>query len=209
MASSSHATPNRRILVIGWYGTETVGDKAILAGIAQDYLRRFPNVQFTIASIFPFITQQTLQELRIEAKLISTYSPQFLLACASSDEVVMGGGPLMDMDALSIPLWGFFVARVFRKKRVIFGCGLGPLKQSQYIEVVKRILRLADDIYLRDSNSVTLARQFVPDKDYKQINDPAKDYLVSLLPAPPPSDHQRRVCAFSTRLASKLCNEFE
>jgi len=185
-----------KILIIGWYGTETVGDKAILAGIIQDYHRRFPSFQLTIASIYPFITRQTLQELRIEAKIIPTYSPKFPLACASADEVVMGGGPLMDMDALSIPLWGFFVARIFGKRRVIFGCGLGPLKQPQYIEAVKRILRLADEVYLRDSASVALAQQFAPGKDYKQIDDPAKDYLVSLPPASPSSDHPRRVALF-------------
>ena len=51
------------VFIVGWYGTETTGDKAILGGIIIDYQKKYKNLDFVIASLEPFITEQTLKEL--------------------------------------------------------------------------------------------------------------------------------------------------
>lgn len=168
------------ILIVGWYGTETVGDKAILAGIILEYQKAHPDATFTIASIHPPITQRTLKELQIEARIVATYSFAFVKQCATSDYVVMGGGPLMDMESLAIPLWAFIIARAFGKKRIVYGCGIGPLKQPRYIKAVTRILRLATDVKLRDSGSVAFAKSLVDRPNYALSGDPSLTYLHSI-----------------------------
>ena len=98
-------------MITGWYGTETVGDKAILGSVIQYYKNLYKDCSLIISSIYPFITKRTIKELNVEAEIVATNSYDFLIKCASSDEIVMGGGPLMSIDALSIPLWAFKVGK--------------------------------------------------------------------------------------------------
>lgn len=169
----------KHVFIVGWYGTETVGDKAILGGILECYRRQTSAVRFSISSLYPFVTRQTLKELGEDADIVRVHGPRFLLSSALSDEVVMGGGPLMDMDALSIPLWAFAIARLFGRRRVVWGCGLGPLTQPRYVEATRRILLLASNVKLRDSHSVAWAAQLTGRIDIEQIADPAKDFVLS------------------------------
>jgi polysaccharide pyruvyl transferase WcaK-like protein/MoaA/NifB/PqqE/SkfB family radical SAM enzyme len=169
-----------RILIAGWYGTETVGDKAILAGIIQHYQKEVPGCEILVASIKPFLTRRTLEELGISGRVIPVYSRAFVDEAAKSKEIVMGGGPLMDMESMSIPRMVVKLARKFNKKSVIFGCGLGPLRQKKYIEVAKEVLRQADEVKLRDRASVELANEWTGRADIQFVGDPAGHYLESL-----------------------------
>ncbi len=166
------------IFITGWYGTETTGDKAILGGILKEY-QGIPDLKVIVSSMYPFVTEETLQELGIEADIVPTNSLQFAKAAAIADEVIMGGGPLMGMEALAIPLWAFEIAKRFGNKTTIFGCGIGPLDKQLYKEVVGRILTRADSIKLRDSGSVSLAEELSGRKDAVNIGDPAIVYLKS------------------------------
>ena len=54
----------KKAFIVGWYGTETVGDKAILAGIILDLKKKHGNgIQIIVGSLFPYITNHTLLEL--------------------------------------------------------------------------------------------------------------------------------------------------
>ena len=169
----------RKILITGWYGTETVGDKAILGGIIDHYRRRYPDAEFTVSSLYPLITQRTLSELDVNAKIVPVYSPRFLKAAWSSDEVVMGGGPLMDLQELGIILAAFAVAAANGKRRVVYGCGVGPLQDVFCIDAAKRILTLADEITLRDQASVAYAAELSGRRDIRCVGDPAANYVRS------------------------------
>lgn len=171
---------NKKIFITGWYGTETVGDKAILGHILAYYTEKYKNVDFFISSLYPFVTVKTLKELGKKATIIPCYNSDFASYCVSADEVVMGGGPLMDMKVLALPLWAFTLARMFKKKTVVFGCGLGPLEETIYINTVKRILMLADEIKLRDSNSVEFAKILTGRTDIINSCDGAFLYVSKL-----------------------------
>jgi len=142
-------------LIIGWYGTETAGDKAILWNIIKRLKNSNPETHITIASIYPFVTERTLHELAIEnIKIIKTYSSQYLEACKTADAVIMGGGPLMDMDPLGFVLQGFLTARKNDIPTLIEGCGIGPIVKNKYKTAVKEIIRLSSEIKVRDKASL-------------------------------------------------------
>lgn len=170
-----------RIFILGWYGTETVGDKAILGGIVDYYQTQIKgNIEFVIGSLHPFVTKRTCIELNIEATVISTKTFDLLSYAKSSDLIVMGGGPLMDLNVLYVPLLGFKVAKTYRKKTVVFGCGLGPLKHEKFKKAVIAILGLTDEIKLRDKGSVEMARSLGIDKKIILSGDPAKGFVSNI-----------------------------
>jgi MoaA/NifB/PqqE/SkfB family radical SAM enzyme/polysaccharide pyruvyl transferase WcaK-like protein len=168
-----------QVLIVGWYGTETVGDKAILGGIVDELNAQYQNnFQLIIASIYPFITVRTCKELNLNAQVIESYTSDLIAYAKGSDVVIMGGGPLMDLDDLAVPLRAFQYAKKSGNKTIIYGCGLGPLTKSKYIKTVKQILDLADEIKLRDKNSIDIARSsFGVNKEVTLSGDPAKIYL--------------------------------
>ena len=168
----------KSIFITGWYGTETVGDKAILGGIVEYYKQQFRDkFKLSISSIYPLVTRKTIEELGILAEVIPYYSRKYIETAASYDVTVMGGGPLMEMNALAIPLNAFRIAKRHKKERVIFGCGIGPLYNQYFIKKVKKILRLATSIKLRDTASANIAKEFSPNQSIEMIGDPAKAYL--------------------------------
>ena len=167
-----------RVFIVGWYGTETVGDKAILGGIVDYYTNKYNNeVEFVIGSLFPFVSEKTCEELDIDAKVVSTQSVDLLRYSKSSDEVVMGGGPLMDLSVLYVPLLAFRIGKYFGAITTIFGCGIGPLKKKKYKNTVIDIFKFADEVKLRDKKSLTWYESLKFKTKGILIGDPAKDYI--------------------------------
>ena len=97
------------ITIIGWYGTETIGDRAILAGIIRVMSEVFPSYSIRLGSLYPFYTERTLHE---DQGFYNEVSLNKLLSIAifdskdpvqlrnnikHSDLLVVGGGPLMDL----------------------------------------------------------------------------------------------------------------
>lgn len=165
----------RYILIVGWYGTETVGDKAILGTIVNDYARQGYNI--VIASIYPFITQRTLLELHLDAVIIKSESMDLIRYAKYAEKVVMGGGPLMDLYDLKYPLISFRMSHKYHHENVIYGCGIGPVKSRYYADEIYRILALSDRVTLRDSDSVRLFKAKFPEKAVEQVEDPAIGFI--------------------------------
>jgi len=168
----------KNILIIGWYGTETAGDKAILSAIISKYKEKNPKVKISIASLYPFITERTLDELNEkEICILKTYSDEYLKACQFTDAVIMGGGPLMGMEPLGFVLTAFSEARNANKLCIIEGCGIGPLVKEEHIQAVKEILRLSTQIKVRDKNSLSWVIKNTGRFDAKYTNDPAVNFV--------------------------------
>ena len=178
----AHGSEKKQILITGWYGTETVGDKAILGGIEYELREKYgEDIEIVITSLYPIITEHTVKELNINAKIIDVYSEDFVSYAKGSDLVMIGGGPLMDLDELALPLIAFKLAKSENHKTIIYGSGLGPLTKPKFIKATGEILKLADEIQLRDEKSVKIAKEWTNGK--KEIScsgDPAKKYLELL-----------------------------
>ena len=170
-----------RLFIVGWYGTETVGDKAILGGVIEYYKNKYSDrLELILGSLYPFITERTCKELKIKAKVVSTKTIELLRYAKSSDEIVMGGGPLMDLSDLYVPYLGFKVAKKYGNKTTVFGCGIGPLKSNKYTKTVKNILKLADEVKLRDKTSIALYNSYGFKTEAEFYGDPAKGFIENI-----------------------------
>ncbi|WP_068472668.1 polysaccharide pyruvyl transferase family protein [Saccharicrinis aurantiacus] len=168
---------NTKVFIVGWYGTETVGDKAILGSIIEDYKVKYNDVEFIIGSLFPYVTNRTMKELGVNAKVVNTQNYDLIKYSVLCDEIVMGGGPLMDLHFLYVPQVAFSIGKKYGKKTVVYGCGLGPLNSQKHIATVKSIFSNASLIKLRDYNSIKFANSWgFNNVDYS--GDPAKDYIL-------------------------------
>lgn len=116
-----------KILVLGWYGTETVGDRAILAGLFSFFNKSFSHFEIQLGSLYPFFTERTLLEdygfynvaikKNLEVSIFDSTKPKELdKAIAKSDLILMGGGPLMDLSQLYMIEYAFKRAKTCDKK---------------------------------------------------------------------------------------------
>lgn len=154
----SRSCKNKRILLYGWYGTETLGDKLILLGILKKLVvKRQPIV---ICSINPNYTKTTLNELtdlalEDDAKLIQKHvkvaPEQQLIFLREGDTLVFGGGPLMDDPRLLFWVMVNWLAKLRNCKRIIWGCGIGPLRIKICSSLVRILMKMQSSIVLRPS----------------------------------------------------------
>ncbi len=172
-------------IILGWYGTETLGDRAILDGIL--YLLSKSKLEVndvTLASLYPFFTQRTMLEdenfyknnsgirsITIVDELDRAKTKSLIL---KQDIVVMGGGPVMGIGQLSLISEYFSFAKKKNITTILFGVGLGPLASNYYVHEAEILLRNSDYIWFRDHSSGELAQKLYGSKFHFQcIGDPA------------------------------------
>ncbi len=156
------------LTVIGWYGTETIGDRAILAGLLHLFsLSESDDITLNYGSLFPLFTERTLLEdidfykditnnhLK-EVKIFYSLSVKELKKnIKNSDLLFIGGGPMMDLPQMYMLKYAFQIARKRGVKTAVLGCGWGPLKEKKYIDIASYLISSADVSILRDLVSVT------------------------------------------------------
>ena len=187
-----------KITVIGWYGTETVGDRAILAGLISFFYKAFNDFELNIGSLYPFFTDRTISEdyalwKKIVAKdfKISLFNSKKIKelneAITSSDFVIMGGGPLMHLEELSMIEYAFKKAKKLKKKTALLGCGVGPIfHHKRFRKYLLNIYKYSDLTILRDKQSkinlIEIANEFKVsiNKDSIYVSyDPAVECAIS------------------------------
>lgn len=171
------------ITIIGWYGTETIGDRAILAGLISFFSKSYETFEIKLGSLYPFFSERTLNEDYSFYKKITTKdikidifnskdSYALTSAIKESDLVVMGGGPLMDLDELFMVEYAFKKAKKLGKKTALLGCGVGPLFNKKYRKSVLNISQSSDITILRDKKSIDNLEEIY--KEYNVFLDSAK-----------------------------------
>jgi polysaccharide pyruvyl transferase WcaK-like protein len=184
LASSSEAaisSPTRwkHVLITGWYGTETNGDKAILGELLHFVRYCSPDCCITITSLCKRISIQTNHELHCThyVDLIDLDKASSKYVIKKYDAVIIGGGPLMESDAMENLFLIFNEANRLNKARIIFGCGIGPIHSGKIRSITKRLVELATAGFLRDEESYKHASQLCPDHKLKWACDPAFAYI--------------------------------
>jgi MoaA/NifB/PqqE/SkfB family radical SAM enzyme/polysaccharide pyruvyl transferase WcaK-like protein len=155
----------KRLSILGWYGTETLGDKFILAGIIENLLKEgFLLKDITIISLHPTYTELTLLELGLEGvAVVDAYNAKNDLSfIGSQDAFVFGGGPLCDIEPMIDVLTIFKNAKRLGKKTLIYGAGIGPLKEKRYVGALNKMLECTDRYSFRDSLCVRKYMGSVP-----------------------------------------------
>lgn len=175
-----------KITIIGWYGTETIGDRAILAGLFHLFGASYGNFEVRLGCLDTLLSERTLDDDGIffrecaNGQLIdvslfdSRKKSELNVAIAWSDIVVIGGGPLMELDAMYMLLYAFKKAKQHKRKCIVAGCGMGPFKTERLKNVATQLADLADIVIFRDSKSQDI---------YHQTSSLKKDTLALIDPA--------------------------
>ncbi len=172
----------KEILLVGWYGTETAGDVAILLGIIEEYLEKNPKLQFILFSLYPYYTKLAVSEmesrLSSRVKVLSYHGMMALRAAHNCDSIMMAGGPLMDIPQTRLIASLFLLFCNQGKHRIIEGCGIGPLNIEEYRRNVLHIVRLASQVSVRDQSSQRLLQSLGIKKTIQVRNDPSETYVT-------------------------------
>jgi polysaccharide pyruvyl transferase WcaK-like protein len=171
------------ISIIGWYGTETLGDRAILDGILKVISCIDSSTIIKIGSLYPFLTERTIYEdgdflkESIPLSQIEIFEIKDKLCrkaeIKASDLVIIGGGPLMDLEELFLLKSCVDEAGNNNIPTVVMGCGLGPLQHSSYIQTVGEILGKATKVSFRDSLSEKYCKNLYNNVQTVCLGDPA------------------------------------
>lgn len=165
-------------VICGWYGTETLGDKAILGAIVESLRSVEPDTPIVLASLDPAYSQLTVAQMP-ELTGVSVISMQEAASwTASARALIMGGGPLMHTDAIVLIRRLFDIARSCARNTVIAGCGVGPLDTRRHSKAVTDILASSDLTIFRDRQSAKKAADLAGKRLGGLVaNDPAFAWL--------------------------------
>ena len=166
----------KHILITGWYGTETIGDKAILMEVIHSLKESNPGVKFSITSIIPGLSNLTNKELDLDLEIHELKKVKFS-KLQHIDGVVFGGGPLMDSSQLKYIEVLFKWANTLGKNTIIFGCGVGPIKKKINNKLISSILTNSSSAFFRDENSSKLAGELGFKGDLLWSCDPALRFV--------------------------------
>lgn len=168
-----------RVLVCGWYGTETLGDKAIVAGIITGMRAHLgPETRFTIASLNPYITEMTRNQMPELADVDVASLDHASSISATMDYVVFGGGPMMAIDPLAPMQVLFERARAAGVTTIAAGVGVGPVGRTWLNQSIGRILDLCDVRIYRDEKSRRNALELGVSAEQDPVaEDPAYTWL--------------------------------
>ncbi len=160
-----------KVCIIGWYGTETIGDRGILAGIIS-LLHKTIGSGFSInlGSLYPYYSERTVNEdssyykkvagIDIPVSLFdSRVVSQLDEAIEKCDMLLVGGGPLMHINAMFMLEYAFRQAKKKRKKTMLFGCGVGPLHKKRHQKATVALVENSDSVVLRDTASVNYLQE--------------------------------------------------
>jgi MoaA/NifB/PqqE/SkfB family radical SAM enzyme/polysaccharide pyruvyl transferase WcaK-like protein len=175
----THPSQWTRVLVTGWYGTETAGDKAILAEVLEFLRIHAPSASVTLTTLNEIVSRQTREELQAPnwreiIPIETAASPEVI---GRFDAVVLGGGPLEEIAAMEYFLRLFEEANRLRKARVIFGCGVGTFFTDGTRDIAAGIVRLATSGFFRDPESHTAAASLGGNPELAVGCDPAVAFL--------------------------------
>jgi MoaA/NifB/PqqE/SkfB family radical SAM enzyme/polysaccharide pyruvyl transferase WcaK-like protein len=173
----------QKVLICGWYGTETLGDKGIIGGIMYQFRELLGSeTQFIMVSLNRHVTKMTQLQMPEFIKTSVVTVEQGIMLAASMDHVVFGGGPLMAIPELAPMQVIFERAKASRIPTLIAGCGVGPLGEDFYNNSIKAILELADNRIYRDNRSKDYATKLGVDTESDIVaEDPAFTWLASIL----------------------------
>ncbi len=173
-----------KFCIIGWYGTETMGDIAILDGIFDILYDCDPNCSIFLGSIYPFYSERTVYL----NKNVFVYHDTEIIpeifdlknSCIrkkyikESDVIIIGGGPLMSIPDIVTICDSVEYAQKHGIMTMVLGCGIGPLKKTYFNKYIDRIISLSDLCIFRDEIAFNYARSIKKnDHDIFDICDPA------------------------------------
>lgn len=178
-ATRPHPSHWRHVVITGWYGTETQGDKAILGELVHFLKTHTPARRITLTTIDRKVSEQTRREIPelADIEIVDLIGAERTANFEQADALILGGGPLEDIGEMEY-VWRLFNrANQCKKSRVIFGCGVGPFHHDRVKAQASAILRMATAGFFRDKESHQLAVRLGASEKLAIGCDPALRYL--------------------------------
>lgn len=143
----------KRILLMGYYGFNNLGDEAVLESIVRRLRAVEPNCELWALSNAPAATNAAYG-----IRCFNRWSlPQLAKALLSCDVFVAGGGSLLQ-DAtgsrgIKYYLYLLYAAKLLGKKVFLYAQGIGPIDDEKNRRLTARMLRKCDYITVRDKDA--------------------------------------------------------
>lgn len=176
-----HVVPQewKSVIITGWYGTETQGDKAIIGEVLHFIKSASENCKVYLTTLHFPISEQTNNELNNlrGVELIDINKSNSAQLISKVDAVIVGGGPLME--SASMRQLGNLFAEGFNKNKdlIIFGCGIGPIHSKEVETITRFMLSVCNAGFVRDKESFDFANKLFPDHKLKFACDPAVGFV--------------------------------
>ncbi|MFA5114252.1 MAG: polysaccharide pyruvyl transferase CsaB [Candidatus Margulisiibacteriota bacterium] len=143
-----------KVLISGYYGFGNVGDEAVLEAIVLGLARHDPAPAVTVLSATPRLTAEFYK-----VKAFPRFRFFALWRALRQTDVLLSGGGTLFQDATSRrSLWYYLfvivLAKLARKKVMVFAQGFGPLRRPLNRWLAKLVLNRVDLITLRDDDSL-------------------------------------------------------
>ncbi|MFH1710256.1 MAG: polysaccharide pyruvyl transferase CsaB [bacterium] len=139
-----------KLLIAGYFGCGNIGDEAILSSLISAAKKDHPCGTITVLSGSPDETSTTYNVTSVHK-----YSfPRVLQELKTCNAFILGGGGIMQ-DSTSIRSLLYYLllisaARSFKKKVILLGQGIGPVRRKY---LLKKALTNVDLIAVRDKRS--------------------------------------------------------
>lgn len=154
-----------KILIVGYYGLNNIGDEAILRGIVSGLRNYIDDAKFYVFTNNGKITQSQHCVSPIEFpfadsvlkmsvnNLVHNRLSNLIKYINDCDIFILGGGALLqDLKIYYLPFWlsMLYYAQFRNKKTVVYGVGAGPIDTKIGKNVCKYVLNKADVVSVRD-----------------------------------------------------------
>lgn len=170
------------VCILGWYGSETLGDRAILDGIIKIFEFQSCSNRYFLGSLLPFFSERTLFQDKsyyskgktVDIEIFCEKDEALLKKIIlKSDYVIMGGGPIMDIYEILIIRKAFRYAKQHDIRTGLIGCGFGPFHDLFFEQVAEDIIKYTDVAIFRDELSTQRAKSCKNSIEAKTMSDPA------------------------------------
>ncbi len=170
----------KRIIVSGYYGFGNSGDEAILKTIIRDLKELDDEIDITILSSNPELTQ-----LKNNVKAVNRLNIIHIIKSISScDMLISGGGSLLqDITSTRSLLYYLLIVKIallFNKKVMLYANGIGPVSYEKNRQRIKSVINNVGYITLREEQSLKFLEQMGVNKPQIQLTaDPVLNYEFS------------------------------
>jgi polysaccharide pyruvyl transferase CsaB len=169
-----------KYLISGYFGYNNVGDETLLAQVASSIRQLDSQAEIRAFSGDPASTQRN-HGIRAYPR---SHPLTTIAALRWCDVLVSGGGSLMqDVSSWRPPVYygGLaLLAHALNRPYVVYAQGLGPLRRPLSRAIAAQMLSAADALFLRDPESIRLAREL----GVRRVITFAADPVLTLSPHP-------------------------
>jgi len=173
-----------KIVIVGNYGANNLGDELILEGLLKTIRKIKPAADIVVLSADPKKTKEKFEVRSIKkfpAGLRSIFQYIFIGALwktikevRNCDFVIVGGGGLFD-DTRFKAIWIWTVqtaiAYLLRRKVIMYGQSIKPLKSKLAQKIIKKLFQKAIFIAVRDEDSKEILKTLLKGRQIYTMPD--------------------------------------